>query len=269
MQFAKKQGMYEDAIPLLESELKFQNDAFYNFVTRDFAQIISKFYDKSLSNTRDDIRYQRNTSILIAIIGALFIIIIVCIYIFRIKHLREIERNNILTIQSLQNNLKDKIKEIDLIKLQSESKIKDEHLKTNIRIAEMQDLISEQFKTVDHLCTSYFEFRGHKNEKQAIYNKVLDLINDWGENESFISRLALIADKSKNRVFTRFKQAYPDLKKSDYDLFLYLSLGLSTQSISILQKVKIGTVYNRKASLKKRILSECVSDTDEFIACMK
>ena len=45
---------------------------------------------------------------------------------------------------------------------------------------------------------------------------------------------------------TDFRQEFPQLKKADYQLFLYYTLGLSSSTISIFLQERPSVIYNRK-----------------------
>ena len=83
--------------------------------------------------------------------------------------------------------------------------------------------------------------------------EVENLIHELASDKQ-IELLNQQVDKHLNHIISDFKRDLPQLKRPDYNLFLYSILGFSTTAITLLLgEEKTEAVYNRKARLKTKI----------------
>ncbi len=131
-------------------------------------------------------------------------------------------------------------------------------------MADIHELLSTQFNTIDNLCSIYFQHSGGK-DKAKIYNEVMSIITSISESPEMMRELECRIDKYCDNIISRMRDELPQLKEWEIQLFTFIILGFSSQSISIFQGLSIDNVYGRKSALKRKITSSEASSKAEFL----
>ncbi len=180
----------------------------------------------------------RKTKLSRAVIFVVFIIsVFLLIFFFTKRYKKQQYRldRNLAIAQNLQEIIN--FKNNDLIKAHE-----------NIRA-----LLNSKSDIINNLCTKYFESKNTKKSKEIISAEVENLIIELSSDQ----QIALLEEQINihlDYVIKELKEDLPQLKKQDYNLFIYSALGFSTTAITIfLNEEKIDSVYNRKARLKSKI----------------
>jgi hypothetical protein len=123
----------------------------------------------------------------------------------------------------------------------------------NAAYANVKELLSSRFKTIDDLCLTYYEHMGSNKEKEKIYSRVKNIIDGIRSDNQIISSFENIVNAKMDNLITKLKRDCPELKDADRRLYLFIVLGFSSRAISIFQDTKIEVVYNQKSQLKKKL----------------
>ena len=124
--------------------------------------------------------------------------------------------------------------------------------------SKLHSLLENRFALIDSLCQTYYETQGTKAERKAIIDKVKNEIESVRTDS--LAKLEQTVNDCRDNILLNVKNTYPDLKKEDYQLLVYLASGLSTRTISLLLCESIDVIYKRKSRLKSR-LKEKVAPT--------
>lgn len=167
-------------------------------------------------------------------VSLIFILIFIIIWLFmkkRNRMLRLEHENDILKIQTLQNNL-----------FESHNRNKE----TNSKISE---LFQSRFKLMDNLASTYFECKDTSQEQKRIYNDVKKAMTDFSSKET-THELTDILNAHQDKLMEKFKSEFPSLSTSQYQLALYLFCGFSLPSISVFAGRDVRNIYVYKSRLK-------------------
>lgn len=115
----------------------------------------------------------------------------------------------------------------------------------------LHGLLENRFALIDALCQTYYESQGTKAERKAIVEKVKNEI-DAVRNDSFPEMEQAVND-CRDNMLVKIKETFPDLKREDYMLLVYLASGLSTRTISLLLDQTVNVIYKRKSRLKAHL----------------
>lgn len=118
----------------------------------------------------------------------------------------------------------------------------------------IKKLLSTRFEVIDDLCKTIYETKITESTKRKISSEVEKFIYQFSSDKQKIVELEMFANKIHSNIISSFKADLPNLKESDYLLFLYTILGFSNTAIALfLNEDKLEAVYNRKARLKTKI----------------
>lgn len=224
----EKQGKYEQALNLYKDYSamleRYQNE----LLTQDLL-----FADKKHQLEVDVMqeRTQKERFIWIAL-GVILLLII--IYQMWVRKLRIEHENDLLKIQTLQQNL------FENGQKQNEAKER------------IQKLFQSRFHLLDGLASSYFESKETGQEQKRIFAEVKESISNFSSDETILE-LTEIVNGYNNGLMDRFKADFPKLSKSRFRFALYIFCGFSLPSISIFTDMELRNVYVHKSRLKSVI----------------
>lgn len=224
----ERQGNYQQALSVYKDYSAMLERYQYELLTQDLL-----FADKKHQFEMDVLheRTQKERFIWIAL-GIILLLII--IYQIWVRKLRIEHENDLLKIQTLQQNI-------------FESGQKQNETKERI-----QKLFQTRFHLLDGLASSYFESKETGLEQKRIFAEVKESINNFSSDET-IKELTEIVNGYNNGLMDRFRTDFPKLSKSRFRFALYLFCGFSLPSISIFTGVELRNVYVHKSRLKSLI----------------
>lgn len=204
-------------------------------------------YDSATRQAWVEASEARNRAYIALLIALLSIVAGVASYVFLKKRNRLLQlehENDILKIESLQNNL----------------------FKSDSRNNAMSTRISELFKTrfnlIDGLATTYFECKDTKQEQKRIYSEVKTALSNFGTKEA-VDELTEIVNGYHENLMEHFKTDFPKISPAQFKIALYLFCGFSLSAISIFTDTEIRNLYVYKSRLKSTITkSESLRKTE-------
>ncbi len=285
----ERDGRYKEAYELSKTILSYQNSEVGKWFNRNYAAVISNYYELEEQRANLELTDARTQKYLIGCLSLAGLIIFTLVYFYRARLLRQKIDKQILIAQNLQNNLlkldatkrelSDKITTLEarLSDSSSGSELMKSELsrmqKTlfekqtleDITKKQIRTLFSSRFKMIDELCAYYHQIHDLPNQQDKIAAKILGIIKEISSDTVHITSLEKYADQYLNGIMSRFRNDYPNLNDWEYTLFLYNILGFSNRAVCIFQNIKLEKYYNRKSSLKRKIETRTDSDTSEYL----
>lgn len=126
----------------------------------------------------------------------------------------------------------------------------------------LHGLLENRFSLIDSLCQTYYETQGTKAERKAIVDKVKGEIESV-RADSFADMEQAVND-CRDNLLTKVRDAWPEIKDSDYRLLVYVASGLSTRTVCLLLDESVDVVYKRKSRLKSRLKASVAPDCAEI-----
>lgn len=114
-------------------------------------------------------------------------------------------------------------------------------------------LFGSRFELIDRLCSSYYESQGTKAEKNIIVAQVKNEIESLREDKDTFASLERIVNDGRGDMLVKLRNIFPEMKREEYALAVYLACGFSNRAIALLLEEKIENVYKRKSRLKAKI----------------
>lgn len=232
----KRTGKTREALDALILTDSLLHKKFSAILADNQSRLISELYNAERREAIDkaDTNRTRMIIILLASCAALSFAVTIGVRLYR-KQRREIE-NNVAIAEELRQILS--LKE-------------NQNAKTKKAI---EDMMSSRYETIDHLCSLCYEKKDDSSLKMRISEEVVSTIDNLTSQEGKLPELERNADKFHNGLMSHLRSEMPGLRKSDYLLMLFSTLGFSTPAIALLLKEdKIEAVYNRKSRLKIKI----------------
>lgn len=239
---------------------------YYQGVNTNDTEAVANYRNSEHTVNEKNMLYGRTITTIVVVVLVSIIILVSIIAYQRIKSQKQEIENNIIQAANLCYVLR--TKEDETLSLRS-SYGKEIERKTaeNLKLYEaINSLFEQRFATIDKLSSAYYEYQSSANEKQKIYTEVMKLVNGLGSDKNMIKELESFINIYKDNLLVRFKNEFPDIKDSDYTLYLYLVAGFSSRAISIFIGENIDVVYNRKSRLKQRINKNNSMYKEEFLS---
>lgn len=194
-------------------------------------------YDSATRQAWFEASEARNRTYIALLIALLAIVAGAATYVISKKRnrlLRLEHENDILRIESLQNNL-----------FKSDSR-------NNDMAAKISELFKTRFNLIDALATTYFECKDTRQEQKRIYSEVKTALSNFGTKEA-VEELTDIVNGYHENLMERFKKDFPKMSPAQYKIALYLFCGFSLPAISIFTDTEIRNLYVYKSRLKSTI----------------
>ncbi len=229
------QGNYPQALRALEIISRTQDSIIRQALNQNISSTLVQYYKQEEEMAAYKLKHEKQLRIGISVFGILFII---ALYIFYHIHL-----------QTKQRKLEDTI----LFATELRDKLLRQDSEMQKREGFIDELLKQKFTTIDKLCSTYYECQNTEREGKRIHTEVIGIISKFREDPHTQKELETFLDTYRDNLMSTFRQEFPKLKNSDYQLFLYHALGLSQRSISIFLQEKTTVIYNRKNRLKNKI----------------
>lgn len=225
-------GNASQAYNLLEKTLFRLDSTYRSFQSAKLISIQSDFYKDIAVQEKKEYQREQYVMGIIIIATLLCLMLLIIIFVERIRRNRaEVDRN-----MEIIGNLK--------------NQLGDNRLKLNN--SDIITLFQQQFSTLDELCRTYFSLTIKDDEKTKIHDKVNSIIDNF-KSDANLNSIADSIDKNHNNVICRLTECMPNLPSRERQLLLYSISGLSNKTISVLLNISEANIYNIKSRLKKRI----------------
>ena len=119
----------------------------------------------------------------------------------------------------------------------------------------VKTLLSDRFEILDRLCRILYENSDSSVAKKRISEEVALMKMQFTEDRNMLNEMSCYVDKHYDKIITKLRFDFPELKEIDYRLIIYIILGFSTPVIAMfLTDNKVTLIYARKKRLKNKII---------------
>lgn len=250
---SKSLGDYKSAVEALEHEYEYQDQIIKAIVSQNVTETVSNYREYERIIQERDIQHEKTTKKIIIVVLFAIIILVSIIAHLRIKTQKKEAENNMLLASNLRNILQTKEAEVLTLRSDYDKQIEYKKVEAEGLQNAINNLFEQRFATIDKLSSAYYEYQGTANERQKIYAEVMSIVSGLGSDKKIIRELECFINTYKDNLLVHFKREFPDIKESDYVLYLYVVAGFSSRAISIFIGEKLEVVYNRKSRLKQKI----------------
>ncbi len=240
-------GNYPQALHALEIINNVQDSLIHHVLNQNISSTLTNYYKQEEELLKNKLQYEKNQRFGMSAFSLLFIIFLFVFYRIHLNGKQRKIEENMLLVQELSDKLK---------RTNSDITVKDSYI---------DELLKQKFKTIEQLCNTYYECKDTSWEKEHIYTKAIGMISKFKEDSHTQRELETFLNTYKNNLMTDFRQEFPQLKKADYQLFLYYTLGLSSSTISIFLQERPSVIYNRKKRLKDKIQNSNSNKKEVFL----
>ena len=238
---------------------------------RDNAKIISDYYGAEEIKASQIINEKENTNRLLLVTIVFFVILMGLLLYFGYKRNRDIRRQHLLYIDDLMDELSEKDARIHRLGTERDAVCSERDELMNINISKdnqlekmREDIGMMMASRLNVLEVAYLGFNCDNNKEKAVYNSLDHFITEFCNDENIL-RLENTVNAYTDSIMTRFHSAFPDMPRNESLLFLFYVMRLSPQVISLMFRIRVEALYNRKSKLKKKILASGVDDSDTYL----
>lgn len=250
-----EQGRHEEAYQEINRYMNKQDSIFAMLFHNNVSESLGLYEENEKKIAEEKHKTER---LFFYVILLVVVMVALCAYLLsRFKLLkREKEMEHLVAnIESLRNDLQ----------MQIESNHEDSSEVSDKCTGQFLKLIRENYAEANEICDSYYQNSDLKSTKQAIVARAEKIIHDFTNPES-LEEIAAYIDNHSNGLYSSFKRELHSVTKENRRLFLYLLVGFSNRSISVLLQQKTGTVYTKKSRLKDKILKSGATRKDEYLS---
>lgn len=130
----------------------------------------------------------------------------------------------------------------------------------------IKELLASKYELIDNLCNELYQKKS-SNIKRKISDEVSAILLSLSPDGTLGKQLERQANRFYNGIMGNFRRDFPDLRDSDYFLFLLSVWGFSMTAVTLLlNEEKIELVYNRKSRLKARIKRSDSPNADQYLS---
>lgn len=260
-------GAYEAALQFSSSVMRYEGEILVNPQTNLLTENLKlrMEHEKSENETR------RWLNIVMAIMSGVLTLLI--FFIAKYLNTRLVNK----TLEADKN-----LKDILLLKEeleQSEVRLNESVLMTEkisaldekhkFQATSIYNLFSRHLDVLDEVCRAYFIRNENENIDISFHKRVSNALNQI-RHIDMLNELEEFINRGDDDWMSRFIEAYPQLKGSQYLLVMYIYIGLSSEAIAVLLgKKSLQAVYMAKTKLKKKLLEVNGGRIDEFMDRLK
>ena len=127
------------------------------------------------------------------------------------------------------------------------------------------ELYRSKYEVLGSLYEQYSLYYGKKNAQQAIYDKVVSVIDEFKEDYNDKDLIEGMLDDGLDGIMSNLRNEMPQLKEKDYAIFRLLAVGFDVTTISHLMNMTMNSIYIRKSRLRQQLESESPKHKSQFL----
>ena len=251
------QEKYKEAYRSLERYKNLQDSVLSVIFKNNVSESVSQYEAMKHELARQKLRNERMSYWLI-----ILVIIIICIIgYWRFREQMHLEESKRLKIEAAMESLR-----LDL-KSQLESSKRGVDIRgkaDDIVIKDFVKIIKQRYADTNRLCDDYYQGRFCKSNKDGVYTEINSIVRSFIDPFS-VDKIVEYVDEQSDGLYSAFKKDFFDLSNENHRLFLYLMLGFSSRTISVILGQSISVVYNKKSRLKSKIEKSQAFGKDEYL----
>lgn len=129
---------------------------------------------------------------------------------------------------------------------------------------EMADFLRQRLKALNELSQAYYESAAIQ-KGSLLHKKLKEQIESISNDSKTLLQLEKLADTTNGNIISDFNKAFNDMARQYKRVFLYVVIGFSDQTISVLMDERITNVYNRKSRIKAKIKESNYPEKNRFL----
>ncbi|MDE5840895.1 MAG: hypothetical protein K2H49_08245 [Muribaculaceae bacterium] len=251
-------GKYKEAYEQLEHYKNNQDSVLAIIFRNNIAESVNQYKCIKDVLTKKKIVHERLTYWIVFLIFFIVCMLIIWRYRERMhkeKSMRlEIEAN----IESLRSDLF-----IQLERARDTSKYQICEAKQECN-KDFEKIIKQNYAEANRLCDDYYQRRFIKNENTRIHKEIISTVKCFTDQSS-LEKIIEYVDENSDHLYSSFKKDFFSLTEENYHLFLYLMLGFSPRTISVIFGQNIDAIYNKKSRLKNKITNSDISEKNKYL----
>ena len=246
---ARISGDKESALKSLEQYLTLDNEEVKKVLKQSISVSQRDFFNSQSQLYEHKVKINRLIIVSI-IISSILILVITALLILRYIHSQRQERESYLQYaEEITRQLRE---------------YKNNHSLRKKYIATYKS----RYETIGALYDQYVHANGRVDAEKIIYRKVVSLIDELRLEIERSSELERMLNEDLDGIMDKLHAELPRLKKKDYLLFGFISLGFDATVISHFMDTTVNTVYIRKSRLKKQIEESSAEHKSQFLELM-
>lgn len=130
------------------------------------------------------------------------------------------------------------------------------------------ELYKSKFEMIGSLYEQYSLYYGKKNAEQAIYDKVVSIVNGFKDDYSNKDIIEGMLNDGLDDIMVHLRSEMPHLKEKDYSVFSLLAIGFDVTTISHLLNTTMNTIYIRKSRIRQQIETDNPEHKQQFMSVL-
>ncbi len=247
-QLASAKDDYKTAFHNLQKEYHELDSISWAMMQQNVSDTSNILAQQKIENHKKDIASQKKLTYLILLFTSCVILLIAAlcyVYYLRLSQKRQI---TLLEISDLKNNLFKSSNQNDKFRQQ------------------IQQLFISRFRTIDELCTLYYERTDNRLKSTALSKKVISEIESIKNDSEYQTQLEAEINYYNSNLIEDFKRNYPESTPTEIKLFIFSVAGFSNKALCIFLDTKIENLYNLKSRLRKRISAKPIPRQADFLS---
>ncbi|MDE5871537.1 MAG: tetratricopeptide repeat protein [Muribaculaceae bacterium] len=250
-------GQYKDAYESLERYKNEQDSVLRNIFTNNVAESIRHYEAMRNALKEENIRNERMTYVIV-----ILLCLIICVFsIWRFReHKHEKEAIRLKAEADMESLRSDLLSQLERVKA-TEADGKSTAFGNN---ENFERFIRQRYAEANSFCDDYYQGRFSKNEGNGMDEKIKNIVRDFTEKSS-LDKIAEYVDEKSGGLYSSFKKDFFDITEEHHRLFLYLLLGFTSRTISVIIGQNISNVYNKKSRLKATIVKSDLPVKERYL----
>lgn len=228
----KKLNCLDEALYYLSLSEQRQDDIILEVLQQPVLNVQIELLRNDLESERQQLRHNKSVTIILFVVFVLLVFVLLLYLRFRkVKQDRDIA-NYVSIINELQQSIKE-------VNLASEEKFAELHL--------------NDFITINEMCEILYTYGDTSQLSSKLTNGVYNCIELIRSNQEYLEKLEAIINHNHDNIFVALRNSSPKLNEKELRFVLYLMLGFSYRSISILIGVDTAAVSRLKYKVKTKL----------------
>lgn len=253
------QGKYKEAYESIEAYKNRQDSVLSVIMSSNVSESLNNFRAAQESLMKKAAMNERLSYWLVILIVLIFAISMV--WSIR-ERMHKAEEARLLTEVNMESLRADLLSQLDSVKRELENTSSES--KRNKTIG-FEKIIRQRYTEANQLIDEYYQTV--ETKKKTFINthvEVNSIIGEFKDKES-LAKIADYVDEKSGGLFSSFKKDFFQLSADSHRLFLYLILGLSARTLSVILDLTLNAVYIKKSRLKAKIEQSDVDLKNEYL----
>lgn len=253
------EGRYKEAYESLDVYRNRQDSVFSVIFRNNVAESVDQYRNLRTALLKEKNKKERMFYWLL-ILGMVLVGILVLWRVRERMHRAEARRLKVeADMESLRSDL---LSQLERFEKEDDSTVKPIAIQ---KVTDFETIIQQRYAEVNRLCDDYYQESGIKKDRNdCIHEKISSIVKSFTEKDS-LEKIADYIDATSGGLYSSFKNDFYFLPEDSHRMFLYLMIGLSARTLSVIGGHSINAVYNKKSRLKAKIEQSDVADKSEYL----